>query len=152
MSGVLHASTTQRGIINFSYTKFKPTFIWADQFFIILHIYIYLLINYYFLLNKIYCFVFCFYMASRCFISKCYMASCYMAKCYLGKLLYGKILLRRVVIWRNIIRRNVIRLDLTEPMKGFEKNKQKQTIQLVTKTRTVQFQKSRIWPALILTN
>ena len=110
-----------------------------------------LLINYYFLLNKIYCFV-CFSMASCCFISKCYKASCYMAKCYLGKLLYGKMLLRRVVIWRNIIRRNVIRLDLTEPMKGFEKNKQKQTIQLVTKTRTVQFQKSRIWPALILTN
>ena len=64
-----------------------------------------LLINYYFLLNKINYFDFCFHMAS-CYIGELL----YLEKLY-GKLLNGEMLLRQV-IWRNVIWR-----DVTNPYK-----------------------------------
>ena len=87
MSRVLHASTTQRGNhLWLTFNNNSPTLNLnlllyelntVSWFYIITYILsTKLLINYYFLLN----FVFCFYMASCCFISKCYMTGCYMAK------------------------------------------------------------------------
>ena len=114
MSGVLHASTTKRvqpSLVdknNFFYTKLKSTFTCiyvfiyiAEQCFIILYNYIYILstyqqINYYFLLNKIYYFVLCFFMVS-CYIGELLLYD----ELLYGKALYGEMLLRRAVIWRN---------------------------------------------------